>query len=103
MPEEYRGAHKGAMKRILATGEARVIGKTVEFSGLRKDGTVFPFELSLATWRTAQGTFFTGIFRNITERKQAEEALRNAHDELETKVRERTSQLAATTKELQKE
>jgi len=94
MPEEYRAAHKAGMKRFLATGEARAIGKTVELNGLRKDGTIFPFELSLATWRTTQGTFFTGIFRNIAERKQAEEALRKAHDELELRVQERTSELA---------
>src|SRR5216684_2987540 len=95
MPEEYRAAHKAGMKRFLATGEARAIGKTVELNGLRKDGTIFPFELSLATWRTAQGTFFTGIFRDITDRRQASEALRKAHDELEMKVQERTTELAA--------
>jgi len=93
MPEKYR-AHVKGMERFMATGEARVIGKTVELNGLRKDGTTFPFELSLATWRTAQGSFFTGIMRDLTDRKQAEEALHKAHDQLETKVQERTAELA---------
>jgi two-component system cell cycle sensor histidine kinase/response regulator CckA len=103
MPEEYRAAHEAGMKRFQATGEARVIGKTVELRGLRKDGSIFPFELSLASWSTAQGTFFTGIFRDITERKRAEEALHKAHEQLEARVRERTSELAAANDGLQRE
>jgi two-component system, cell cycle sensor histidine kinase and response regulator CckA len=103
VPEEYRAAYAKGLERCLATGETRVIGKTVELSGLRKDGSVFPFELSLATWRTAQGKFVTGIFRDITERKQAEEALRRAHDQLETKVRERTAELAGANERLRRE
>ncbi len=44
-------------------------------NGLRKAGDEFPVELSLADWNTGQGTFFTGIIRDITERKRVEEAL----------------------------
>ncbi len=72
MPERFREAHRRGMARFLSTGEAHVVGKTVELAGKRADGTEFPLELSLATWRTAEGTFFTGILRDLTERLKAE-------------------------------
>jgi len=78
MPERYREAHRKGMMRFRATGESRVIGKTIELHGLRQDGSEFPLDLSLASWKTGAGTFFSGIIRDITERKQAEEALRQA-------------------------
>lgn len=78
MPERYRKAHQGGIQRFHSTGTPHVIGKTVELCGLRKDGREFPLELSLATWKSAHGTFFSGIIRDITERKRAEEALRES-------------------------
>ena len=71
MPERYREAHQTGLRRFLATGKARVIGRTVELHGRRKDGSEFPLELSLSAWSTAKGQFFTGILRDITERKRA--------------------------------
>ena len=76
MPERYRHAHAEGFERFLRTGEARVIGKTVEMAGLRKDGSEFPAEVSLSTWRTREGVFFTGILGDISPRKRAEEELR---------------------------
>ncbi len=73
MPERYRDAHRRGLDLFLRTGEARVIGKTVELEGLRKDGAHFPIELSLSTWKTHEGTFFTAILKDITERKQSEQ------------------------------
>jgi signal transduction histidine kinase len=61
------------MKRVISTGESGMIGKTVEMAGLRKDGTEFPLELTLATWRTREGTFFTAVIRDITERKELDQ------------------------------
>jgi diguanylate cyclase (GGDEF)-like protein/PAS domain S-box-containing protein len=75
MPERYRDAHERGMGRFLLTGEPRVIGSTVEVHALRKDGTEFPVELSLSHWSEGDQRFFTGILRDITERKRAEEAL----------------------------
>ena len=72
MPERYRDAHRHGLDRFLRTGEAHVIGKTVELAGTRKDGAEFPMELSLSSWKTHQGTFFTAILTDITERKRAE-------------------------------
>lgn len=76
IPERYRGGHLEGMNRIRCGGEHRIIGKTVELSGLRKDGSEFPLELSLAKWELADGWFITGILRDITERKQMEDQVR---------------------------
>lgn len=72
IPERYRDAHIKGLHRITSTGESKVIGKIVEMYGLRKDGSEFPMELSLSSWKTKKGTFYGGIMRNITERKRTE-------------------------------
>jgi diguanylate cyclase (GGDEF)-like protein/PAS domain S-box-containing protein len=76
MPPRYRAAHRSGLARLLTAGDARIVGTTVELVGRRRDGTEFPLELSLGSWRGAGQTFFTGIIRDITERKQAEAELR---------------------------
>ncbi|MFA4935837.1 MAG: PAS domain S-box protein [Candidatus Methanoperedens sp.] len=78
MPERYRDAHVAELNRVTLAGEFNLIGKTVEMYGLKKDGTEFPLELSLATWKTQQGTFYSGIIHDITERKKAEKALQES-------------------------
>jgi PAS domain S-box-containing protein len=103
MPERFRAAHRQGLERYRSTGEAHVIGKTVELVGRRKDGTEFPLELSLSSWKTGPGAFFTGIIRDITERKRAEEEVRKAKEELEIRVIERTAQLAQANEQLQLE
>jgi two-component system sensor kinase FixL len=82
MPERYREGHRKQIGRIITTGEAKIIGKTVETAGLRKDGSEFPLELSLATWDSKGEVFFAAIIRDITERKE-EEARKAAEQERE--------------------
>ncbi len=76
MPERFRKAHAAGVKRVVSTGELRRIGKASEVTGLTNKGLRIPLELSLATWKTHEGIFFTGIARDITERKRMEETLR---------------------------
>ncbi len=75
MPERFREAHQRGLQRVGSGGDPRIIGKTVEMAGLRKDGEEFPLELSLGRWQAGGGTFYTGIIRDMTERKRAEEQL----------------------------
>lgn len=76
MPPRFHQAHLDGLARMEATGKGRLIGTVVELQGLRKDGTEFPIELSLATWKTAQGNFYSGIIRDTSERTRAEQAVK---------------------------
>jgi PAS domain S-box-containing protein len=82
MPEHYRDAHQRGLERLRSGGEPKLIGKTFELYGLKKDGREFPLELSLAMWETEHGKSFSGILRDITERKRAEEELERRNREL---------------------
>ncbi|MHA2364549.1 MAG: MASE3 domain-containing protein [Candidatus Hodarchaeales archaeon] len=73
--------HETALIQVLSTGESSGI-EILETIGLRKDHTEFPIELSLANWETTKGTFYTGIIRDISERKQAEFKLQKQKKEL---------------------
>ena len=75
MPARYREAHQHGVERMRSIGGSRVIGKTLELHGLKKDGTEFPLELSLGTWKMRERTFYSGIIRDITERKQLQDRL----------------------------
>src|SRR2546427_9874679 len=83
MPDGFKESHQRGFKRYLETGEAHVIGKTVELAAKRKDGTEFPIELSLSSWKTRAGLFFTGVLSDITERKRTESLMLHAKEEAE--------------------
>ena len=82
MPSPYREMHDGYIAHYKMTGEKRIIGIGREVTGQRKDGSTFPMELSVAEMRFGERRMFTGMVRDITERKQAEEALRQSQSEL---------------------
>lgn len=75
MPEQFREAHLKGIERVHATGESKYFGKITEMQGLRKDGNTFPIELSVAMWKIGERTFYSGIIRDITKRKQMEKDL----------------------------
>jgi PAS domain S-box-containing protein len=75
MPERYRERHQAGLERFLATGERRVIGDTIELTGVRSDGEEFPISLSLVDWEVDGRVFFTGTITDITRRKAAERKL----------------------------
>jgi PAS domain S-box-containing protein len=82
MPERYRDLCAAGLQRYLETGEARVVGSTTELVGLRNDGGEFPIELSLGEMHEGEERLFTGIIRDISERKQIEAALRRSEANL---------------------
>jgi two-component system, cell cycle sensor histidine kinase and response regulator CckA len=80
IPPPYRQAHDGGLRRFLRTGEGALLRKRIETQGLRRDGTVFPLELSVSPLRMDDHTVFTAFIRDISERKEAEEALKRSED-----------------------
>jgi PAS domain S-box-containing protein len=78
MPSRYQRRHQEGIKRIKDGGQKRIIGKTVELEGARKDGTEFPLELSLSMWTSHDVIYYSGILRDVTDRKRTEAALRQA-------------------------
>jgi PAS domain S-box-containing protein len=87
MPEPDHAAHDGYLGRYRDTGERRIIGIGREVLGLRSDGATFPLELSIAEWRDGGTRFFTGVMRDVTERKRAEELQRLLLNELNHRVK----------------
>lgn len=76
MPPEMRPVHEAGMQRYLATGISHVIGQqNVELPGLHKDGSRFVLELAISVITHEGRRLFTGIMRDITERKEAQIAL----------------------------
>jgi PAS domain S-box-containing protein len=87
IPEKYKTSHDKGIERVSGGGEHHVIGKTVELSGLHKDGHLIPVELSLSTWLIGEERFYSGIIRDITERKQNELKLRSQKKKLAKRAR----------------
>ncbi len=75
IPERSQDRHLDGMKRVQSGGERRIIGKTVELAGRRKDASEFPLDLTLAEWAVGDGQFFTANIRDITERKQIQDTV----------------------------
>ncbi len=100
MPLPYHAAHDGYITNYLKTGKAKIIGIGREVTGRRKDGSLFSLELSIAEWRAGEERYFTGIMRDVTDRKCSEEALRRLNETLEQRVGERTSALAEANQRL---
>jgi PAS domain S-box-containing protein len=104
IPERFHEAHQTGMQRVTAGGESRVIGTTVELFARTKSGKEVPIELSLSTWTVREDRYYTGIIRDIGERKQAEEALRMSEQALRAKtleLKEKNEVLENTLNQLQ--
>jgi len=103
IPERFHEAHRNGMQRFTRSGEAHVIGKTVELAARTKSGEEVPIELSLSTWKVRDERYYTGIIRDIGERKRAEQALRKSEQELREKsleMKKKNQELEATLKKL---
>jgi two-component system, LuxR family, sensor kinase FixL len=83
MPEPDRSLHDGYLEHYHQTGQRRIIGIGREVTGMRKDGTVFPFFLSISEVKLADRTVYTGFVHDITRQKLTEERLRRYAAELE--------------------
>jgi len=82
MPERFRAEHLAALTSYTHERPPRVVGRTVELAGLRRDGSEFPLELSLSEGTHAGQRFFAGIIRDISQRKRIEDELERSNGEL---------------------
>jgi PAS domain S-box-containing protein len=83
VPPDLREGHLRGIRHYLATGVGPVLNKRIEVPGMRKDGTIFPMELAVTPILSVGPPMFTAYIRDITDRRQAEEALRHAKEDAE--------------------
>jgi PAS domain S-box-containing protein len=95
MPADLRQRHRPGFARHKRTHERHIVWEGIELPGLHKDGHEVPLEISFGEFVRNDQRFFTGIARDITERKRAEDALRRSRDERLAEL-ERVRQRIAT-------
>ena len=83
IPGDFIKRHLAGFKSPEGKNKTLTITRTLELEGKRKNGSLFPLELSMATWSTSEGQYLTGIIRDITERKLVEKELLIAKNKAE--------------------
>jgi len=86
MPEPYSSEHGRYIGNYARTGKGKIIGIGREVMGRRKDGTLFPMDLSVGEVRLTSERFFTGIVRDITERKRLEKEILEISDREQRRI-----------------
>lgn len=93
IPSRYREAHKAGLNHFLKTGEGPVLGKTIEIQALNKNNIEFDVALSISPTYVNGKCLFIGFIRDITEKKRAENTIKQLNLELEKRVEEKTKEV----------
>jgi PAS domain S-box-containing protein/putative nucleotidyltransferase with HDIG domain len=96
IPNNFRAGHIKGFKAFRDTGQGPIIGKTMEFAAIHKDGREFPIELSLSAVKIKEKWNAIGIIRNISERKQAEVHIKQGIKKLKSTINGIIETLALT-------
>ena len=83
IPPQYREAHRKGLERFLSTEKGTVLNQLIEMSALHRDGFEFPIEFSISATQWAGSFIFTGIIRDISARKKAEDKVLQKTEEYE--------------------
>jgi PAS domain S-box-containing protein len=99
-PPHLREAHEQALRRFQASAESSMLDQRLELVALRRDGTEFPIELTMWPVKVDQTWTFNSFMRDISERKQAEEAIHKAREAAEAANRAKSEFLSRMSHEL---
>jgi PAS domain S-box-containing protein len=103
-PSSYRdGEEIESLEGFLSRNEMEMLGRPYEVVGLRRDGSTFPMDFQVTEAFLGERKVFTIMLRDVTERRESQEALRAAHSELEGRVAKRTEDLQEALSRLQEE
>jgi two-component system sensor kinase FixL len=100
MPQPYREEHDGYLENYKTTGIRKIIGSGREVVGKRNDGSTFPMHLAVSEIKVGGRSMFTGIVRDISDLKAAENKLAEMNEQLESRVKKRTAELRDAQSEL---
>jgi PAS domain S-box-containing protein len=78
IPMRYGPPHERGLRNFLETGQGPILNQRIEITALRQDGAEFPVELSVTPLKSGDRWTFSGFVRDISERKRAEEKLRES-------------------------
>lgn len=92
IPPQHREAHKRGMVHFLSTGEARVLNRRIEITGVNKQGEEFPIELSIVRLRSGENSTFSAFIRDLREKRKAEEEI-TKREEMIAKTNKMLSEL----------
>jgi two-component system sensor kinase FixL len=101
MPQPDRSRHDGYLFRYKKTGEANIIGIGRELTGLRKNGSVFPFRLGVSEVKYSGRIIYAGFIHDLSREKEVESQLQDYAALLEDQVQERTLSLRETVNALE--
>ena len=103
IPLRFHEKHQMHHQNYYDKPQNRPMGLGMDLFAIKKDGTEFPVEVSLGTYKTDKETFVIAFINDITIRKKGEDEIRKLNADLEAKVKERTDELAVTISKLEEQ